>query len=314
MKRPLTLFLSLLPGLAGALSLDLPGNATLEADVTETPSIYEMPIGPWREDGMPILSEQGNLRQQAWRINGARLTTAQILLPLRAQLTEDGFDILFECQTEGCGGFDFRFATRVVDAPDMHVDLGDFRYLAAERTGDEGTELVSLLISRSAQAGHVQLTRVGPAQETDAIGTATGQALSSALPAGTPPAPTDLAARLERTGHAVLTDLTFETGSAQLGSGSFASLDALAVYLAAHPERRVALVGHTDSVGALEGNISLSRRRAGSVLERLVSDYGVPRRQLEAEGMGYLAPVASNLTEDGREANRRVEVIMLSTD
>ena len=45
-----------------------------------------------------------------------------------------------------------------------------------------------------------------------------------------------------------------------------------------------------------------------------MSDYGVPRRQLEAEGMGYLAPIASNLTEDGREANRRVEVIVTSTD
>jgi OOP family OmpA-OmpF porin len=310
MRPALALLLIMLPGLAGAVTLDLPANANLEADVTETPGIYEMPIGPWREDGMPILSEEGTLRQQAWRIDGAGLTTAQILLPLRAQLTEAGFDILFECQTEGCGGFDFRFATRVMNAPDMHVDLGDFRYLAAERDNDSGIELVSLLISRSAQAGHVQLTRVGPPTDTRDMASATGTALSST--AATPQE--GLAAELERTGRAVLSDLTFETGSAQLGSGTFASLETLSDYLTASPERRVALVGHTDSVGALEGNISLSRRRAGSVLERLVSDYAVPRRQLEAEGMGYLAPIASNLTDAGREANRRVEVIMLSTE
>ncbi len=310
MRPALALSLIMLPGLAGAVTLDLPANANLEADVTETPGIYEMPIGPWREDGMPILSEEGTLHQQAWRIDGAGLTTAQILLPLRAQLTEAGFDILFECQTEGCGGFDFRFATRVMNAPDMHVDLGDFRYLAAERDNDSGTELVSLLISRSAQAGHVQLTRVGPLTDTRDMASATGAALSST--AATPQE--GLVAELERTGRAVLSDLTFETGSAQLGSGTFASLETLSDYLAANPERRVALVGHTDSVGALEGNIALSRRRAGSVLERLVSDYAVPRRQLEAEGMGYLAPIASNLTDAGREANRRVEVIMLSTE
>ena len=79
------------------------------------------------------------------------------------------------------------------------------------------------------------------------------------------------------------------------------------------PARTVARVGHTDSAGGLDGNIALSKQRAGSVLERLVSDYGVSRLQLEAEGMGYLAPVATNLTEDGRNANRRVEVIITST-
>ncbi|MDP5359491.1 MAG: OmpA family protein, partial [Paracoccaceae bacterium] len=93
----------------------------------------------------------------------------------------------------------------------------------------------------------------------------------------------------------------------------YGSLRDLADYLLLHPDRTVALVGHTDSAGSLATNIALSKRRAGSVLERLVTVYGVARRQLEAEGMGYLAPVSSNLTEAGREANRRVEVIITST-
>jgi outer membrane protein OmpA-like peptidoglycan-associated protein len=49
------------------------------------------------------------------------------------------------------------------------------------------------------------------------------------------------------------------------------------------------------------------------VLERLVTTYDIPRNQLDAQGMGYLSPVMTNLTEDGREANRRVEVIITST-
>ena len=112
----------------------------------------------------------------------------------------------------------------------------------------------------------------------------------------------------------MLGDLTFETGSSDLGAGDFASLRALADYLAERPGRRVTLVGHTDSSGSLEGNIALSKRRAGSVMDRLIRDYGVARRQIDAQGIGYLAPIANNLTETGREQNRRVEVIMTSTE
>ena len=117
---------------------------------------------------------------------------------------------------------------------------------------------------------------------------------------------------LLETGHAVLEGLSFETGSAQLAAGDYEVLQTLADLLASKPDLVVALVGHTDSSGSLDGNIALSKRRAGSVLERLVSDYGVPRRQLDAQGMGYLAPIATNLTEEGRTVNRRVEVIITS--
>jgi outer membrane protein OmpA-like peptidoglycan-associated protein len=71
------------------------------------------------------------------------------------------------------------------------------------------------------------------------------------------------------------------------------------------------LVGHTDSVGGLSGNIALSKRRAQSVRQRLIDTHGVDPSRLDAEGMGYLSPAASHLTPEGREANRRVEVIVL---
>ncbi len=74
------------------------------------------------------------------------------------------------------------------------------------------------------------------------------------------------------------------------------------------------LLEDTDADGDLALNVALSKRRAASVLERLVSDYNVARRQLQAEGVGYLAPIANNLTEVGREANRRVELVLLSTN
>ncbi len=74
---------------------------------------------------------------------------------------------------------------------------------------------------------------------------------------------------------------------------------------------RIMLVGHTDSVGGLDPNIALSRDRAASVRQRLIDAYGVAPNRLEAQGMGYLAPIASNLTAQGRETNRRVEAVLL---
>lgn len=307
-----TLALLLMPVQATALTLDLPANATLTLEQVTGLDSYEMPTGPWTPDGMPILTASGEVSQQAWRIDAAGLTTLQLLQPLQDQMTDDGFEVLFTCTDDACGGFDFRFATPVLPAPEMFVDLGDYRYVAAQKTDENGAELISLFASRSASAGYIQVIRVGPPEQAPI---ATSQAAAiSAVRVETPIITGDLAQSLESAGHFTLSDLAFATGSAQLDDADFASLEGLADYLIANPQRTVALVGHTDSTGSLDGNIALSKRRAGSVLERLVSTYNIPRRQLEAEGVGYLAPIESNLTEAGRTANRRVVVIVTSTE
>ena len=303
------LALLLLPLQAGAVTLDMPSNAVLTAEVDEGVGSYDMPTAMWTPDGLPVLTGTGDVRQQAWRIDVPGLTTQQLLNPLVDQLKDDGFEVLFSCTDDACGGFDFRFATPVLPAPNMHVDLGDYRFIAAQRTLEGSVELLSLFASRSTTAGYNQIIRVGSADDVPVAAPDAPAVRAVSAPTITG----DLADSLETNGRFVLSDLAFETGSAQLGEGTFATLDDLAAYLLANPERTVALVGHTDSVGSLDSNIALSKRRAGSVLERLVTSYDVPRRQLDAQGMGYLAPVASNLNDDGREANRRVEVIITST-
>jgi len=99
-----------------------------------------------------------------------------------------------------------------------------------------------------------------------------------------------------------------------LGDAGAGALERLAAFLKDQPTVRIALVGHTDSVGSLQPNIALSRSRAAAVRDRLIEIYDIPPAQIEAEGMGYLAPVASNLTAQGREDNRRVEAVLLSRD
>lgn len=291
---------------AQGLELRLPENAALMREVVTEVGHLDLPTGPTIEGWLPAEPREGHVTEQAWRIEAAQLTTLQILAPLRAQLVADGWEVLLDCATEACGGFDFRRAVAVLPPPEMFVNLGDFRWLSAVK----GEEAVGLMVSRSDAAGFVQVSRVGPAQAGGTVGAPAAPSLQGTVPV----AQGEFGARLEAEGRVVLTDLAFETGSAQLAAGRFASLEALAAYLAANPGRRVALVGHTDSVGSLEANIALSKRRAGSVLERLVADHGAQRGQLAAEGMGYLAPLATNLTPEGREANRRVEVILLSTE
>lgn len=314
-----------------ALELSLPFSAQLTTRVVTAPDSHALPIGAYADGQLPVLSLEGQVERQVFRFAGQALTTLQLLGPLREQLDAAGYDVLFECDSTACGGFDFRFAIEVLPAPDMYVDLTDFRFLAARR---DANAHIGVLVSGSANAGFVQLIRVTsdpdaeglrvdtPGDDTPDTAAANGAGAPVAedrAPAATtrPAAEPDalsLADRLLRQGHVILSDLNFPTGSSQLSEGSYASLRDLADFLLADPERRVALVGHSDAVGGLSGNIALSKERAASVRQRLMRDHGVPSGQLDAEGMGYLSPIAPNTTPEGREANRRVEAVLLNTE
>jgi outer membrane protein OmpA-like peptidoglycan-associated protein len=75
------------------------------------------------------------------------------------------------------------------------------------------------------------------------------------------------------------------------------------------PDLKLHIVGHTDNVGGLEYNQKLSLTRAESVTKELVVRYAIAPARLRAAGVGPLAPVASNRTEEGQAKNRRVELV-----
>ncbi|MGK7752476.1 MULTISPECIES: OmpA family protein [unclassified Roseovarius] len=306
---------------AGSLELSLPAGATMTGEVRRAAKAYAVPTEGYADGHIPAIDAEGFFLQQAWRLDAPGLTSLQLQRPLRRQITEAGYSIMLDCAARDCGGFDFRFNTPVLAAPDMFVDLRDYRFLSARKEGAGGVmDYVTVLVSQVSGSGYIQVIRLAQSEAaSESLGAAApevegGEAETVTTGAIPEAAAGPLGEQLLETGHAVLSDLDFETGTVSLGSGPHPSLQALAAFLREDPERRVALVGHTDTVGTLENNTALSRRRAAAVLERLVSDYDIPRRQLEAEGMGYLAPVASNLTEAGREANRRVEAVLLNTE
>ncbi len=104
-------------------------------------------------------------------------------------------------------------------------------------------------------------------------------------------------------------EILFAPGSAELRPDLRADLAALARNLNEYPDTTIDVVGHTDSTGPADLNQRLSQRRAEAVAAVLIA-HGVAPERIRAFGRGEDEPIASNLTEEGRALNRRVEIII----
>jgi outer membrane exchange protein TraA len=105
----------------------------------------------------------------------------------------------------------------------------------------------------------------------------------------------------------------FETAKARIELDSFHLLDEVVLILKTRPDINLRIEGHTDSVVfyAPGGNLQLSRDRAAAVVQYL-TDHGVPGSRLTSAGFGDSCPVATNLTPEGRAANRRTEFLLVA--
>lgn len=288
---------------ASAADLPLPAGVQPLSERISKLAAYQLPTGVFAGGSVPSERIEGRVARRSWRV-AVDASPLQIAAPVREALEDAGYEVLLQCSDRDCGGFDFRFAVEVIPAPDMTVDLGNFVFLSARKSD---AEAVSLLVSHSVSTAYIQLIEVAPADSTALRFKAAGDPAPAREPAAG-----GLAAALLTSGRAVLADLEYETGSSRLGGGPFASLAELAAFLLENPGARVVLVGHTDSQGSLSANTSVSQQRAEAVRDRLAEHHGIAAERVGVAGAGYLAPLASNLTEEGREANRRVEAVLLS--
>jgi outer membrane protein OmpA-like peptidoglycan-associated protein len=106
-----------------------------------------------------------------------------------------------------------------------------------------------------------------------------------------------------------LADVTFATGQATLQPAAREKLAQVSGILLAYPSLRIDIEGHTDNVGSAELNQGLSERRADTVWNYL-RQLGVPEASMTSAGYGFNRPIASNDTADGRQRNRRVELVV----
>ena len=163
------------------------------------------------------------------------------------------------------------------------------------KTGNQNasTEITSLLIDKLGQSANLDLS-IDYVEQLDPI-------------AGLP-SPEECVAQI-----GVVTEarkITFDPGSATITANSNPIVNDIAEILQRCPNLRIRIAGYTDSQGREEMNQQLSQQRAEAVLSALRSRR-VPVSTFEAVGYGEADPIADNDTEDGREANRRIEFSLI---
>ncbi len=227
-------------------------------------------------------------------------STLEIYRNYESALKRAGFEILFAGEREELGE---DFGEAAYNAMTnvrgdyfyyLHSYVEHQRYIAAKLSRPEGDVYISIFVSISMHKRNpviqADFIKVKPMEE----GLVTADTMMEDM---------------TRTGRVVIYGIYFDTGRADIKHESEPTLEEIARLLRQNPDLSLYVVGHTDDVGELIYNMDLSKRRAEAVVEALVSKYRVDAKRLIAYGVGSLAPVASNGTEEGRAKNRRVELV-----
>ncbi len=304
-----SLCLTVLP--AYSLQLELPNNARETVARDNQLDRVQIPVSPFFEGALVTREIEGNVSRRAYKFNSLGVTPLQILAPLRKQIQDFGFKVVLDCNQITCGGYDFRFAIEVLPAPDMYVNIRAFHFLTGLDLA--GGSAITVLVSSTEDTMYIQIIQAGLIDGAF-VSMKPAVGFGELGPELLPEVLESSATRLQKYGFVILNDIDFAAGKTNLKKQPSVSLVEISKFLIARPNLRVIVVGHTDTVGSLETNIVISRERARSVRARLIEKHGVPSGKITAEGVGYLSPRASNLTERGREMNRRVEVILISED
>lgn len=119
----------------------------------------------------------------------------------------------------------------------------------------------------------------------------------------------DILTALNTDGHIALY-INFETGKSDIKPESQKIIDQIVEMLKSNPALKISVEGHTDNVGNLQSNQTLSENRAKSVMNAIISK-GIDKTRLSSKGWGQTKPVDDNKTEDGKAKNRRVEIVKL---
>ena len=245
---------------------------------------FDIPVGPAKDRKFTKLEHVEGKMTSFYYGRPKDRSQLEIFRNYEAALKAAGFQVLFTCTGPECG-------TQINHPPLGYIPSGnEARYLAAKLARPEGDVYVAM---------HVQpLDTRFVIVESKPMATGLVKISADAL-----------AKDINSTGHVAVYDILFDTGKADVKPESAAALAEIARLLAQSPKLSLHVVGHTDNVGALAQNLDLSKRRAEAVIAALVTTHKVAAGRLRGDGVGPLAPVASNDTDAGRAKNRRVELV-----
>jgi outer membrane protein OmpA-like peptidoglycan-associated protein len=227
----------------------------------------------------------------------------EVYASYRAALEGGGFDILLDCRAPDCNlklgvgpvyrdAMGARAYSRMPTSTRVYLTGWVEHYISARKQLDDRTYHAAILISR--ERGFYSVDVVESAERrADTV------TLSEAL----------LTSRIEDEGKSVLDGIHFETGNDSIRPESAAAMDVITAYLRNNEDTSFYVVGHTDDTGELQANLALSKARATAVAKAL-TERGIDPTRLAAAGVGPWSPVASNQTQAGKAANRRVELVL----
>jgi len=276
-------------------AIDLPSSAKLVAsDQSDTKNI-SLALSSWdRERGISRLNITGKTVTNVYQIDGTSLTLDQMFKPIIDDLENRKFSVELYCNTQVCGGFNFRKNLEIFKPPFMLVNVANYSVVTAKKNNTA----VSLIASKLGTTIYLQVVSIG-INENDLIQPDIKSETNS------------FSFTLINEGAIVLDDLIYRSGSSTLGDGPFNSLLELAMFLKSTPTASIILVGHSDSTGELSQNIELSKNRAQAVADRLINSHSIDQSRVSAEGIGFLSPKTNNSTEISRKKNRRVEAVLI---
>jgi OOP family OmpA-OmpF porin len=239
---------------------------------------------------------EGKITKFKYSVPPAR-SGLEIMRSYQDALQHGGFQVLFRCDGQQCfsdkfqGGYTAPPAASGIWCRNCAEPM---RYLAAKLSRAAGDVYVSLVVEKDQYEGGTWLTIVEVKPMEGGLVTVNAAALANDI---------------TQTGHASVYGIYFDTGKAVLKPESDPTLSEISKLLASNAQLRLHVVGHTDNVGILASNMTLSKQRADAVVAALVTQHHIAAVRLQAAGVGPLAPVATNRSEEGRAMNRRVELV-----
>lgn len=318
MRRPLRAVVAamLLGAGASAAGQEAPGTAdhamvarfkgsTIRAQMRKEFDRYVLPLGPADTSETKFQKQQeveGKVLKTLYDAPAGSSPLA-VYRSYQTALQQAGFDTLFTCAAKQCSpNGRLQYAVKATRPADYIRDLGgrsfddDAAYLLV--THQAKNDLYAVVYATHIWNDPAHVVYMVDIVETKPLeaGLVTVDAKVMATDIGT-------------LGHVALYGIYFDTGQAVVKASSDATLAEIAKLLAANAQLKLLVVGHTDNVGTLAANMTLSKQRADAVVAALTSRYQVAATRLQAGGAGPLAPVASNRTDAGRAKNRRVELV-----
>jgi OmpA-OmpF porin, OOP family len=263
-----------------------PGSS-LQAPETKEFEEYELMVGPAGKSGPKVEKVAGRVTRAALRGPNER-SLREIFANYEEALKKAGFATVFRCMDLACGQGD----TKEFDYFNASKGLEE-QYIVGKKQGPQGPVYIAIRVRDTySPYTYIHVIESKPMQ--------TGLVQISAL---------EMKNDLATTGHVALYNILFDTAKADIRSESARAVAEVAKLLKDNASLKIYVVGHTDNAGSFEGNMDLSKRRAEAVVKELTSKHGIATARLRAVGVGSVAPVASNRTDDGKQQNRRVELV-----